>query len=361
MIILNRNNINNNFHSFSKLLSSEPIDEYLYGLRPHHVIDKVCFIVETNETSDPMKKGSMLSHLNIVTQLSIASLPLTGVNWNDHDTIINGSSYSSINGIVQLFLGITVGAKIVILNQNQENSIDLFVNSVDKYQVTAAMISLQMINTLLKMDVESNLRSLKKVICSGYLLNKTTSLKFVNKFKIDDFRQGYAKTELCMFVTLEHVGSKVYESVGVPLQLNQIKIIDRETKQTLQAGQKGEICVRSPQMFQGYHEHTLETNDVLDNEGWFHTGDIGYYDLNDRIYITDRIKNVIQSDGYCFSCSEIETVLMSHPAVQEAAAIGIPDEVSGELPAAFVVLKSQYRNGKVTAEELTGFVNGKCN
>lgn len=131
------------------------------------------------------------------------------------------------------------------------------------------------------------------------------------------------------------------------------KVINLETQETLNTNEVGEICFKGPQVMMGYWNNPEATKKIIDEDGWLHTGDIGYYDEQKRLHVIDRLKELIKYKGYQVSPSEIETVLLSHPAVKDVAVIGKPDQLSGEVPIAFVV---KQPNAKVTAQNITEFV-----
>ena len=145
-------------------------------------------------------------------------------------------------------------------------------------------------------------------------------------------------------------------SGGTPVSDTEQKIVDLETgERTLGAGETGEICVRGPQVMQGYWEAEAETARVL-RDGWYHTGDVGYADQQGYVYIVDRAKEMIKFKGFGIAPAELEAVLLEHPAVADAAVIGWPDAEAGEVPRAFVASRP---GTAVSGEELMLFVNSK--
>jgi acyl-CoA synthetase (AMP-forming)/AMP-acid ligase II len=118
--------------------------------------------------------------------------------------------------------------------------------------------------------------------------------------------------------------------------------------------QLGEICVRGPQVMKGYLNSPEATAATIDGDGWLHTGDLGYADEQGCFFIVDRLKDVIKVKGLQVAPAELEAVLMAHPAIADAAVIGVPDERAGEVPKAFVVLKSQ-----ATAAEILAHVSAR--
>ena len=146
------------------------------------------------------------------------------------------------------------------------------------------------------------------------------------------------------------------ESVGMPIHNTQQKVVDVETgERELAAGEDGEIIIHGPHIMQGYWKAPEETARAVRN-GWLFTGDIGHVDEEGYIYIVDRKKDMIKYKGFSIAPAELEALLMEHPAVQDAAVIGIPNDEAGEVPKGFVVVRPGYN---VTAQELLTFTNGK--
>jgi long-chain acyl-CoA synthetase len=162
---------------------------------------------------------------------------------------------------------------------------------------------------------------------------------FVHHYNIP-LMEGYGLTEASPVVCFNPLhGEKKPGSVGLPLAGVEVRIID-DKEQTLEPNEVGEIIVRGPNVMLGYlhlPEATAET--IVD--GWLHTGDMGYIDHEGYVYIVDRKKDMIITRGLNVYPREIEEVLYQHPGVLEAAVIGVPDEVKGEVIKAFVVAKEE--------------------
>ncbi len=162
--------------------------------------------------------------------------------------------------------------------------------------------------------------------------------------------EAYGLTETspaaCMNpMTLEEFNGKI----GLPISSTEASIQDDDWH-ILATDETGEICIRGPQVMQGYWQRPKETANVLSNDGWLHTGDIGFMDENGFIQIVDRKKDMILVSGFNVFPNEVEEVIAAHPAVLEVGVIGKPDEHSGEAVVAIVV-----RKGEVSEEELRSF------
>jgi acyl-CoA synthetase (AMP-forming)/AMP-acid ligase II len=139
--------------------------------------------------------------------------------------------------------------------------------------------------------------------------------------------------------------------VGQPVPNTEVKIVDPATGAALGPNAEGEICVRGPQVMKGYLNRPDATAAMIDEDGWLHTGDIGYADEDSCFFIVDRVKELIKYKAMQIAPAELEALLLGHPAVADAAVVPLPDDEAGQIPKAFIVLKSP-----VTADELMAYV-----
>jgi len=166
--------------------------------------------------------------------------------------------------------------------------------------------------------------------------------------------EGYGLSEASPVVTCNPLGEVRDGSIGLPLPGTTVEIRDcDDPTKILPQGQKGEVCVRGPQVMKGYWRRDDETANVF-IDGALRTGDVGYIDEDGYIYIVDRIKDLIIAGGYNVYPRVIEEALYLHPAVAEAVVIGVPDANKGQVPKAFVTLRA---GESVTEEELHKFLS----
>jgi acyl-CoA synthetase (AMP-forming)/AMP-acid ligase II len=144
-------------------------------------------------------------------------------------------------------------------------------------------------------------------------------------------------------------GTQSPGSIGPPVVNTEVRIVDVATDTELGVGQHGEICIRGPQVMKGYLNRPDATANMIDRDGWLHTGDIGYADEHGCFFIVDRLKELIKYKGMQIAPAELEAVLLSHPQVADAAVIPLPNEESGEVPKAFVVLRGDVSPDAVQA------------
>ncbi len=155
--------------------------------------------------------------------------------------------------------------------------------------------------------------------------------------------EGYGLTEASPVTHANPVwGRRKEGSIGLPWPDTDCRIVDLETGEDVPVGEPGELLIKGPQVMQGYWNNPEATAAAL-QDGWLHTGDVAKVDEEGYFYIVDREKDMIIAGGFNIYPREIEEVLYAHPAVQEAAVIGVPDAYRGETVKAFVVLKGRPR------------------
>jgi len=182
---------------------------------------------------------------------------------------------------------------------------------------------------------------------------------------------GYGMSETCPVLTVAHLKPHMadldYERqieircrTGIPIPLVNLKIIDADDRvQPTDGVSVGEVVVRAPWLTQGYFRET-DRSEELWRGGFLHTGDVGHMDGECYLQITDRVKDVIKTGGEWISSLQIEDILTQHPAVSEAAAIGVPNERWGERPIALVTLKGDEKE-KVLEQDMKDFFNDFVN
>lgn len=176
---------------------------------------------------------------------------------------------------------------------------------------------------------------------------------------------GYGMSETCPVLTLANLKPHMLDweldkqvamrcKTGLPVTNVHLDIVDPQGNRLPHDGQStGEVVVRAPWLTQGYVKEP-EKSEELWQDGWLHTGDIGYIDSEGYLQITDRLKDVIKTGGEWVSSLELEDIISQHEAVSEAAVIGVVDEKWGERPLALVVLKEEYKQ-KVSEDDLKAF------
>lgn len=194
-----------------------------------------------------------------------------------------------------------------------------------------------------------DLSSLRSAVSGGAALDPEVARQVRDRTGLR-IGQGYGLTEgMVSFMQVED--AEPNGSVGVPTPNIECKIVDITTGEALGPHHRGEVLIRGPHVMLGYLDAEEATRKVLEPDGFLHTGDLGYFDENEELFLVDRIKELIKYKGQQVSPVELEAVLMAHPKVADAAVVGVPDEEASELPKGIVVAREP-----VTAEELMAFV-----
>ncbi|TDE33909.1 AMP-binding protein [Antarcticimicrobium sediminis] len=168
--------------------------------------------------------------------------------------------------------------------------------------------------------------------------------------------QGYGMTELSPVSHVSPHGKGKPGASGVAVPNTQSRIVDPETGQDLPLGVDGELWVRGPQVMKGYLNNPQATAETIVEGGWMRTGDIGHFDEDGYLYVTDRLKELIKYKGFQVAPAELEAEILTHPEVADVAVIGFPDDEAGELPMAFVVAAP---GADPTLEDLQGYLDGR--
>ncbi|MGY1771655.1 class I adenylate-forming enzyme family protein [Blastococcus sp. SYSU D00813] len=174
--------------------------------------------------------------------------------------------------------------------------------------------------------------------------------------------EGYGLTE----VTMQATGNPAFRSgtrkagtVGVPVFDTEISIRPLGGGEALPPGERGEVCIRGPQVMRGYWKRPQATAESIDADGWFHTGDVGVVDEDGYLAIVDRTKDMLLYKGYNVFPRELEEHLFAVPGVAGAAVVGRPDEEAGELPVAYVVRRDDDAGAALTPESVMAAVNDR--
>jgi 4-coumarate--CoA ligase len=167
--------------------------------------------------------------------------------------------------------------------------------------------------------------------------------------------QGYGMTELSPVTHLTLMGGFKPGTCGVTVPNTECRIVDVEEGADQEVGAVGELWVRGPQVMKGYLNNPEATALTIDSDGWLHTGDVGFIDADGHLTIVDRVKELIKYKGFQVAPAELEALLLTHPAIADAAVIGVPDEEAGEHPRGFIVLKPGQ---ELTAADISAFISG---
>lgn len=294
-----------------------------------------------------LPKGVMLSHRNLISNAVMLRgtygaskfCEPTTETWQDVFLVIL-PLFHIYSFTCNLTARLSQGCKLVTLPGFKP---DTFLSSLVNHKPTVVNLVPPIVIFYGKSDLikPEHGQSLRLAMSGAAPLAAEDVERFWNRAPQVKFMQGYGLTETSPMSLVQAVGSTNYASIGGPVYATQSKIvaIDDPSFKPLGPNQSGELLIRGPQVMKGYLNNEKETNATLVDGNWLRTGDIGYYDENNQFYITDRFKELIKVKAFQVAPAELEGVLRSHPAVADAAVIGVPDERSGEVPKGFIILK----------------------
>jgi len=226
------------------------------------------------------------------------------------------------------------------------------VKAVPAKQISVLMAIPSMYAAILrtKSTTAEAFRSVELAISGGEPLPESVRRGFEERFGVV-LREGYGLTETSPVVSACSRAVHRVGTVGKPIPNVEVRIAGADGR-AAPASEDGEILIRGPGIMKGYYRKLEETRRVLDADGWFHTGDIGRLDADGFLAITGRVKDMLIVAGENVFAREIEAALEAHEAVSQAAVIGMPDDLRGEVPAAFVIPR---QGAQVTESELRAF------
>ena len=298
-------------------------------------------------TSRP--KGVRITCANVQAK-NLAHIVHFGLTAAD-TTLVCGPLYH-VGGLDMPALGVLYAGGSVVLQRKFDPAGVL--RAIQEHRVTNAWLAPAMVNAVLEVpDRESyDTGSMRFILGGGEKTPEPVLRRIMNAFPNAWFADAYGLTETVSgdtFLDREHALTKL-GSVGRPVPHTRVRIVD-DTDKEVPAGELGEITLRGPKVFAGYWRDEKATAAAL-KDGWFHTGDIGHVDEDGFLYIDDRKKDMIVSGGENIATPEVERVLYEHPAVLEAAVVGLTHPRWGEVPRAFVVFRPGAGAG---VEELREF------
>ena len=296
-----------------------------------------------------LPKGVELTHRNLVANvLQIGAQLEVG----EDEVLIGVLPFFHIYGLtVVLSLALSCGATIVTMPRWE---LDGFLDLVERHRVTRAMLVPPIILALARDPrvAGRDLSSLRIIKSGAAPLDAGLARAAAERIGAV-IVQGYGMTEASpvTHVTADRDGMRDPGSIGPLVPNTEARLVELATGRDVDPGEAGELWVRGPQVMRGYLHDPAATAATVDADGWLHTGDVARADAAGWFTIVDRVKELIKVRGHAVAPAELEALLIGHPAVLDAAVIGMPDDEAGERPRAFVTLRQP-----VTAEELRAWV-----
>ncbi len=294
-----------------------------------------------------VNKGVMLTHRNLVANLCQGAPALLA---GEGERLIAVLPFFHIYGLVVLMAAaISRGSTLVTMPRFD---LEEFLRLLQDHRITRAYVAPPIVLALAKhpLVAKYDLSELKSVFSGAAPLDASMEEACTERLGCEVI-QGWGLTETSPVVTTNYNTPRGPRpgSVGVPLPNTELRVVDPATGADVSRGETGELLVRGPQVMKGYLNAPDATAAMLDPDGWLHTGDLGTVDEQGYVFIVDRVKELIKYKGLQVAPAELEAVLLSHPAVADAAVVRYPDEEAGEVPKAFVVARDPVDPGELMA------------
>ena len=317
------------FRTALKRGAEAPLNE---PMLEHH---DIAFLQYTGGTTG-LPKGAVLTHGSVIANVLQISACSSGILQEGQEIFVTPLPlYHVFSLIVNCLVGVKVGA----LNLLVTNPRDMrgFVRELENSHFTMITGVNTLYNRLLSTPgfAEVDFSGVKFAAVGGAPVQRVVAERWQATTK-SPMVEAYGLTEATLAVTLNILDSEYNGTAGLPVPSTDVRISGEEDYE-LPMGAEGEICVRGPQLMQGYWQQPAETAKAFTADGWLRTGDIGVMDERGYVRITERKKDMIVVSGFKVYPTEVESVIATLPGVTECAVVGVPDAVTGEAVKAFIV------------------------
>ncbi|MAZ39563.1 MAG: long-chain-fatty-acid--CoA ligase [Legionellales bacterium] len=301
--------------------------------------EDIAFLQYTGGTTG-VAKGAILTHRNIIANLEQTSAWVKSILQEGKEIIITPLPlYHIFSLLANCLLFIKVGGKNILITNPRD--IKDFVKTLKKVEKFTALTGVNTLFNALANNSEFkqlDFSHLKFALGGGMAVQKAVAEQW-EKVTGHPLLEAYGLTETSPAVTINPLNMQHYNgSIGLPIPSTEISIRDDDGKEVT-IGEVGELCVRGPQVMRGYWNKPEETKASFTQDGFLKTGDMASVDSNGFVYIRERKKDMIVVSGFNVYPNEVESVIVSHPGVLEAAVVGVPQKISGEMVKAFIVKK----------------------
>jgi acyl-CoA synthetase (AMP-forming)/AMP-acid ligase II len=325
---------------FSALVAQDEIVET--ALDPSE--DVVTLLHSSGSTGLP--KGVLLTHRNMIAKALLTSM--VAPTGRGEKALAMPPFHHAFGLSMMMNASLYQGTTLVTMERFDPEA---FLRTIEEHRITRLYVVPTIAVLLAKSPMVDrfDLSSLRSIVSGGASLDPATA-RLVRERIGCEIGQGYGLTE-AMVSFMQSPEAAPSASVGRTAPGVECKIVDVDSGAELGPNQNGEILIRGPHVMKGYLNAPEATRQVLEPDGFLHTGDLGHVDDDGELFIVDRIKELIKYKGQQVSPVELEAILMRHPKIVDAAVIGVPDEESSEIPKGFIVTHEV-----ITAQEIMDWV-----
>lgn len=300
-------------------------------------LDKDILVLPYSSGTTGVPKGVMLSHRNLVINVdqSLTILPVA-----PGETTIAFLPFFHIYGM-NILMNMYLAAKASLVTIPRFD-LEHFLTLTQNHKVKRLLVVPPIVLALAKQPLvdDFDLSNLKELVSGAAPLGSEISSIVSNRLDCK-MLQAYGMTELSPVTHCNPVNAPRLGSVGLTVPNTSCRIVSTETGADLDQDQEGELWIQGPQVMIGYLNNKEATQQTIDQDGWLHTGDIGYFDKDGYLFIVDRLKELIKYKGFQIAPAELEALLLAHEKITDVAVIGIPDTEAGEIPIAFIVTQGE--------------------
>ena len=324
----------------------------LFNLPAEAKSDELAVLQYTGGTTG-LSKGAMLTHRNLLANAMQTRYWSAHVQDGTETTLCVAPFFHAYGLTVGMNLSIFAAATMVLLPRFKTKDV---LSTIKRYHPTLFPGIPTMYTAIIREAGKDTayLQSIKYCISGSAPLPAQVQEDF-ERITGGKVVEGYGLSEAAPVTHCNPFTSECRNgSIGLPLTDVEAAIFNQETGQAVAAGEEGELVVKGPNVMQGYWQRDEETAAIFRN-GWLRTGDVGKMDEDGFFYIVERIKDMIIASGFNIYPREVEEVLYRHPAVAEAAVVGLPDAYRGETVAAFIVLKAGFKASEETKQDILQF------
>ncbi|MFD7492279.1 4-coumarate--CoA ligase family protein [Streptomyces sp. NPDC059832] len=301
-------------------------------------------------------KGVMLTHRSMGTNLEQLRpfIPM-----GPGARILAVLPFFHIYGLTALMNApLRMGATVVVLPRFD---LDQFLAAIEKHRITGLYVAPPIVLALAKHPSVDryDLSSLEYVVSAAAPLDASLAAACSERLGLPPVRQAYGMTELSPGTHVVPLSAENPPpgAVGRLLPSTEMRIAPLgDDPEDAPAGTDGEILIRGPQVMKGYLGRPEATADMIDADGWVHTGDIGHVDADGWLFVVDRVKELIKYKGYQVAPAELEALLLGHEALADAAVIGVHDADGNEVPKAYLVRQASAAGDALTADDVMVYV-----